>query len=54
MKVLLSNETYVVNRNPSNPCRECKVNNEMCLKIPVEFGKKYGGFLPSNTKIFIL
>ncbi len=54
MKILLFNKAYDIYVNPSNPCHKCLMDGETCSNIPVAFCVEYGGFQPSDTKIFTL
>lgn len=56
MKIMLFNkEAYNANINPSLPCRKCKLKGtEICSKISATFCVNYGGFQPSDSKIFTL
>jgi hypothetical protein len=54
MKILLFNKAYKLHINPSNPCSECIMKGNVCIKMPAEFCIEYGGFQSSDTKIFTL
>ncbi len=55
MKILLFNTPYKIYVNPCNPCKKCILDrNGMCPKVPTAICIEYGGFQPSDTKIFTL
>ena len=54
MKIFWFDKTFTAYPNPSHPCHECTIDNEMCSRIPVSFCREYGGFKSSDAKIFTL
>ena len=56
MKIQLFNNAYKTHVNSFNPCRKCIFSNrrKLCSDIPASFCADYGGFQPSDTKIFTL
>lgn len=54
MKMMLRDRTYNCGVISSNPCYMCTLKNSGCSNLSIEFCVKYGGFQPSDTKIFTL
>lgn len=55
MKILLFNKAYATRVClGKNPCKLCMYYDTNCRHIPTGICVQYGGFQPSDTKIFTL
>lgn len=55
MKIMLFNKVHAARVHLSkNPCKPCIYFSANCTHIPTDICVQYGGFQPSDTKIFTL
>jgi hypothetical protein len=54
MKLMFLNKAYIAQVRDISPCELCMYSYTNCTHIPTSICRQYGGFHPSDTKIFTL
>jgi hypothetical protein len=54
MKLMFLNKAYTARVRDMSPCKLCMYSSSYCTHIPTDICVQYGGFQPSDTKIFTL